>query len=94
MHDALLALAWHCQLWLTADFPDGKAQDSVTLIFFFQYLSSQQWKKQLEKRSIKFTMYCLPVLQRVILFLCNVWITEHYGHAYGNTCRETCVFPI
>lgn len=82
MHDALLALAWHCQLWLTADVPEGKAQDSVTLTSFFQYLSSQQWKKQLEKCSTKFTMYCLPVLQQAILFLCNVWITEHYGHAY------------
>lgn len=72
MHYALLALAWHCQLWFTAYVPDGKAQDTVTLLSFFLYLSSQQWKTQLEKCSIKFTMYCLPALQHVIPFLCNV----------------------
>lgn len=74
MHDAFLALAWHCQLWFSAYVPDGKAQDSVTLLSFFQYLSSQQWKKQLEKCSIKFTTYCLPALQHIIFCLCTIWI--------------------
>lgn len=94
MLDALLALAWHCQLWFTAHAPDGTAQDGATLLSFFHYLSSQQWTKQLEKCSIKFTIHCLPALQHAMLFLCYVWRTKHYGHAYWNNCREPWVSSI